>query len=158
MIDCGKWKYDAKRLLNIRCRNPAGSDLLLKSYVVSAEVADAQLMTDFLVVTEKRKRGRSMFLLMLLFIYLYNVYIFLAPSPILQRAVVPKPRAKTPPAPKRITQRRTLLPEVTVHDVDTDEDEEEKDDEAEPITIPVAASRLSAEKLKRTRVPSPGIY
>ena len=74
MIDCGKWKYDAKRLLNIRCRNPAGTDSALKSYVVSAEVADAQLMTDFLVMTEKRKRGRSMFFLMLLFIYLYNVY------------------------------------------------------------------------------------
>jgi hypothetical protein len=85
---------------------------------------------------------------------------FLAPSPILQRAVVPKPRAKTPPASKRITQRRTLLPEVTVHDVDTDEDEEEKDDEAEPITIPGNhfKSRLPAENVKRTRAPSPGIY
>ena len=76
----------------------------------------------------------------------------------MQRAVVPKPKAKTTPVRKRITKGRILLPEVTVHDVDTDEDEEEKDDEAEPITIPVAASRLSAEKLKRTRVPSPGIY
>ena len=59
MIACGKWEYHAERLLNIRCRDPAKPDTELKSYRVSNEVADAQLLTDYLVVSQKRKsRGR----------------------------------------------------------------------------------------------------
>ena len=61
MIDVGKWEYKPKRLLNIHCKSPAASDALLKTYAVSNEVADAQLLTDYIVMTEKRKsRGRSM--------------------------------------------------------------------------------------------------
>ena len=60
MIDIGKWEYKPKRLLNIRCKNPAGSDALLKTYAVTNEIADAQLLTDYIVMAEKRKsRGRS---------------------------------------------------------------------------------------------------
>lgn len=60
MIDIGKWEYKPKRLLNIRCKNPAGSDALLKTYAVTHEIADAQLLTDYIVMAEKRKsRGRS---------------------------------------------------------------------------------------------------
>ena len=60
MIDVGKWEYKPKRLLNIRCKDPAARDALLKTYAVSNEVADAQLLTDYIVMTEKRKsRGRS---------------------------------------------------------------------------------------------------
>ncbi len=60
MIACGKWEYDAKRLLNIRCKNPARTDTQLRKYKVSAEVADTQLLTDYVIMAEKRKsRGRS---------------------------------------------------------------------------------------------------
>ncbi len=60
MIQDGRWTYDPSRFLNIHCKTPYEDDEDLVHYKVSPEVADAQLLTDYIVTTEKRKsRGRS---------------------------------------------------------------------------------------------------